>query len=67
MWIRGEVRVCPSTLIQSGILTLLPFFLIKIFTIDIITSVLQIGKLRLRINKSITQDNKIMSSCRGNI
>lgn len=67
MWIWGEVRVCPSTLIQFGILSLLSFLLTKTFTVDIITSVLQIGKLRLRINKSITEDNKIMSSCKGNI
>lgn len=62
---RGGYRVCLFTSIQFGIFTLL--FLIKHFTINVIISVLQMGKLRLRVSKSLTHDNKIILSLRANI
>ena len=62
---RGNYRVCSFTSIQLGIFTLL--FLIKHFTINVIISVLQMGKLRLRVRKSLTHNNKIVLSLRANI
>ena len=62
---RGSYKVCSFTSIQLGIFTLL--FLIKHFTINVIISVLQMGKLRLRVSKSLTHNNKIMLSLRADI
>lgn len=62
---RGSYRVCLFISIQFGIFTLL--FLIKHFTINVIISVLEMGKLRLRVSKSLAHDNKIMLSLRANI
>lgn len=58
MWVGGEVKLCPFTSIQFGIFTLLSLFLTKLLAVDIVISVLQIGKLRLRVNKSITEGKK---------
>ena len=62
---RGSYKVCSFTSIQLGIFTLL--FLIKHFTINVIISVLQMGKLRLRVSKSLTHNSKIMLSLRADI